>query len=269
MPRVSVLMPAYNSEKYIATAIQSILNQSFADFEFIIVDDASTDKTFEIITQLAATDSRIVMMRNESNQGISKNRNKLISLARGEFIAWQDSDDIAKPDRIAKQVAFMEQHSRVGICGGYVEFFNDRVGHRSIRKYDETDKDLRKKIFRFSPVAQPAAMIRKEVFTTVGNYNEDLAVAEDIDMSFRIGTNYKFGNVPDVVLEYRQHQSSATFKKLKNMEKITLNVRRKFSKNGAYHVSPVDILYNVVQFLTLYIFPATIRVKLFNFLRNE
>ena len=136
-------------------------------------------------------------------------------------------------------------------------------------EYDTDDFSLRKKIFRFSPVAQPAAMVRREVFAKVGSYNPDFKVAEDIDLSFRIGEHFKFGNLAKVILKYRQHQSSSTFEQLSTMEKNTLTIRKKFYHHDKYHVSFVDRIFNFTQVLTLYILPGKLRIKVFNFFRNS
>ncbi len=265
---VSVLMTARNAESYIGQSIESILNQSFADFEFLIIDDTSTDKTWEIIKFYQAKDSRIKASRNEIRHGISKNRNRLVSMASGRYIVWQDADDISLPERIKKQVAFMDSNNEVGICGGWLKFFNSK-GILGIRKYSASDKILRKNIFRFSPLAQPASIIRKDALIKAGKYDEKLIAAEDLDMSFRIGQNYKFGNIQEIILLYRQAGDSITAKKLRRLELNTLNVRIKFINDKNYYFSISDFIYNVVQFSTLYLMPVKLRIALFNLLRNS
>jgi len=232
-PLVSVLMPAYNSEKYIAEAIESILNQTYKNIELIIVDDASLDSTWHIISEFKRKDSRIVAVRNETNLYIAENRNKAISLANGKYIAWQDSDDVSYSHRIEKQVEFMEANPEVGICGGFLDFYfnNEIVEHR---KYFYSDKKLRKTVFRQSPVAQPTAIIRKECIDKVGMFNAEYPPAEDLDMSFRIGTHYKFANLQLPLIKYRVHLKSATSQKFKIIMLTTLKIRFKNIKNKAY-----------------------------------
>ena len=117
-PLVSVLMPAYNAEKYIAEAIESILNQTYENFELIIADDASTDKTWSIICNYNNNDKRIVAVRNNKNLYIAGNRNKLVSLARGKYIAWQDADDISYRKRLERQVNLWKKTRMLGFVGG-------------------------------------------------------------------------------------------------------------------------------------------------------
>lgn len=267
-PLVSVLMPAFNAEKYIGQAIESILNQSFKDFELIIADDYSTDNTWKIIEKYVKRDKRIKAIKNKKNLYIAGNRNKLIKLAQGKYIAWQDADDISLPKRIEHQYEFMEKYPSVGIVGGYLQFFDDK-GNSSIRKYALDDKTLRKYIFRFSPVAQPSAMIRKRCFDEFGYYNLKYPPAEDIDMSFRIGTKYKFANLQEIVIKYRETNNSATFKKLKKIELDTITIRKKYSKNIYYPMNFIDKLYNLIQYFSVFLVPAKLRIAIFNLMRNS
>ena len=266
-PAVSVLMTAYNVQKYIGLAIESILSQTFSDFEFIILDDASTDRTWQIIQDYSKNDSRITALKNETNLGISASRNRLVSIAKGKYIVWQDADDISLLPRLEKQYQFMEANPQVGICGGWLHFFNqDR--NISIRKYRSQDADLRRRIFRYSPVAQPAAIIRKDALEKTGRYDESLAVAEDLDMSFRLGRDCQFANLPEIIVKYREHSGSTTYKKIKELEKNTFKIRRRFLADKHYHFSSIDFFYNLVQFSTMYLLPPRIRVAFFNFIRN-
>lgn len=266
--KVSVLMPVYNAEKYIVDSIESILNQTFSEFEFIIIDDNSNDSSWKIIKEYVSKDKRISAFRNENNLGISNTRNKALSLAVGEYIIWQDSDDISVPNRIEKQLEFMESHPEVAICGGFLQFFNENK-NLSIRKYYSDDELIRKYIFRFSPVSQGAAIVRKECFKEVGVFDHNLPYAEDLDMSFRIGTRHKFANIPEILLKYRIHNNSSTLKRLKSIELKTINIRRKYSVGYGYNMTLIDKIYNFLQFLSIFIFPTKFRIWLFDLIRNS
>lgn len=267
-PLISVITPAYNAEKYLAETIESILEQSCDDFEFIIVDDCSKDNTWKIITDFAKKDERIVPVRNDKNLGIAGNRNKGITLARGKYIVWQDSDDVSVRTRLQSQSDFMEDHPEVGICGGYLQFF-DENGKSGIRKYATSDKLLRKNIFRFSPVAQPAAIIRKACLDEAGNYDLAWPPAEDLDMSFRIGSRHKFANLPEVLIHYREHGNSATFKKLRTIELNTIRIRSKYARGWGYKPTWSDYLYNLCQYVSIFIIPPKLKIKIFNLFRNS
>lgn len=267
-PKVSVLIPAYKAAPFIGEAIESILKQSFTDFELIVADDDSPDATWEIITHYADKDPRIVAVRNERNLGIAGNRNKLISLARGEFVMWQDADDISMPERMARQVAYMDSHPSVGIVGGYLQFFDEK-GLGSIRHYAPDDVSLRANIFRYSPVAQPAAMLRKSAVLEAGEYDLRYPPADDLEMSFRIGRRYQFANLQEIVVQYRETASGATYTRLRRMELLTLEIRRKYSKDTAYRMTLLDKLYNVIHWASVYTIPPKMKIRLFNWLRNS
>ncbi len=263
-PLVSVIMPAYNSEKYISVAIESILNQSFKDFEFIIIDDGSTDKTWEIIQEYAKKDWRIVPVRNEENLNNYARRNKGIKMSKGKYVVWQDSDDISLPGRLKKQVNFMEKNPEVGICGSFMQIFTDEKD-LNIRKYSTEDEDLRKDIFKYSPIAQPTAIIRKECYEKVGYYDDRYDATQDLDMTFRIGNEFKLANIPEVLIRYRVHPDSVTYKKLKKQIKNALRIRRKYSECYTYNLDftgrfvmtftwfsqflPVNLVYKVFEFV--------------------
>lgn len=265
-PLVSVITPAYNVEHVLEETIKSVLNQTYNNFEFIILEDASPDNTWQIIQKWAKKDKRIIPVKNETNLYIAENRNKGLLLAKGKYIVWQDADDISVSSRIEKQVEFMEQNPDVAICGGYLQSFNS-TGLLDIRKYATTDTDLRKNIFKFSPVAQPAAIIRSSVFKKIGNYNPKYPPVEDLDMAFRIGQHYKFANLPQVVIKYREHEGSSTQNKHKIMIDNTLKIRKKYSKGYGYTMNFLDYLAYFATWCTKFINP-TITMKLFKFARK-
>jgi glycosyltransferase involved in cell wall biosynthesis len=265
---VSVLMPAYNAESFIKESIESILQQTYKDFEFVIVDDASTDSTWNIIQEYSNIDKRIKAFRNSKNLYIAENRNKCIKLSNSEFIIWQDADDISEPTRIEKLLSKIESDPDIGLCGSYLEIFTSN-GKSSTRTYSQNDELLRYKIFRYSPVAQPSSIVRRKSIERVGKYNPQLPPAEDIDMSFRIGEYYKFANVPEVLLKYRMHANSATFKNIKRIELNTIKIRMRYRKNKRYNFTLYDWIYNILQFSTLFMLPPKLRIYLFNLVRNK
>lgn len=267
-PLVSVITPVYNGEDFLRDSIESILNQTLKDFEYIIIDDCSNDNTWQIIKKYSKEDERIKIYKNEKNLGIAGNRNRGLSLSNGKYIAWQDADDISFPDRLEKQCSILEKNHQIGIVGGYLLFF-DQSGDISIRKYPRSDEQARKVIFRYSPVAQPSAMVRKICFDQVGLYDLKLPPAEDLDMSFRIGAKFKMVNIPQVLVRYRLSGKSATYTQLKKIEKSTLGIRWKNYRLGIYSMSVFDKIYNLLQLITLYLLPVRTRISLFNLIRNS
>ena len=264
-PRVSVVIPAYNAERVLEEAVRSILVQSYTDFELLVLDDCSSDGTLALARALAAEDHRIRVVANDTNLGIAGNRNAGVQLARGELIAWQDADDISLPHRLEHQVDFLDQHPEVGMVGGFLQFFGGR--RETVRRYAEDDAALRRAIFRYSPVAQPAAMIRRELLLRVGPYSSTLE-AEDLDMSFRLGRVSAFANLQEVVIRYRENPTSATFTRLRKIERDTLHIRR-MNAGRDYRMTALDRVYNGVQALSAALMPPRLRIELFNLLRNR
>jgi len=267
MPKVSVLTPAYNAERYIWESINSILSQTFGDFEYIIVDDGSTDKTWEIICAYAERDVRIIPYQNQSNLWISATRNRLVSLSTTDYIVWQDADDISMDYRIEKLYAYMLEHPEVGICWGGLQFF-DETGDISYRLYLEDDSQVRKTIFRYSPLSQWVSIYRKIAIVEAGMYDVSLPTAEDLDLSFRIGKTYKFWNIREIVLRYRQHESD-TFRNLRKMEIESIKIRWKNHISWYYRMTLIDKIYNIIQLISILLIPAPIKIKIFNFFRNK
>lgn len=266
-PLVSVVIPVWNSEKYIDEAINSIVHQTYQNLEIIIINDASTDETPRIVDSWALKDKRIRVIHNKRNLGIGGNRSKGVAEARGNFICWQDADDIAFPYRVERQVEILLKDESIGVVGGGLQFF-DSKGDGVVRTYAEDDESLRRTIFRYNPIAQPASVFRRSVFDVVGGYDASLAVSEDLDMWFRLGEQYKFANTSDVVIRYRQSDGSLTASRLRDMEKVTLMLRRKFKKSPAYKWTFVDSIYNFLQSATMFV-PAGIRMKAFAFIRGD
>ncbi len=265
-PLVSVIIPAFNAQEYLTEAVNSIKQQTYNNLEILIIDDGSTDSTHDVAQKLALSDSRITLYTNEENQYIARTRNRGISLCKGKYIVWQDADDISYPERISHQVAFMEEHPDVGICGGYLQSFNLN-GDLDIRTYAADDAVLRKNIFRFSPVAQPAAIVRKECFDKVGLFDESFPPAEDLDMSFRIGQYFKFANLQEIVIRYREHEKSNTLEKMSRMLSLTLQIRKKYSNSHGYKMSILDKFAYFATYLMQLVDPW-VTITLFKFLRK-
>lgn len=204
VPKVSVLMSVYNGAQYLKEAIESILNQTFSDFEFIIINDASTDSSRKIIT--GYKDPRIVLVDNAANLGLTRSLNKGLNLAQGEYIARMDSDDICLPDRLIKQVQFMDANPEIGVCGTWVKIIGERNGE--IWKYPSRPRVI-KCMLLFGPVlAHPTAMLRMEAFKKYGLlYNTEFKRTQDYELWARAANYLPFSNLQQVLLLYRLHPS--------------------------------------------------------------
>ena len=208
-PRVSVLMPVYNGERYLRKAIESILNQTFVDFEFVIVDDGSLDDTWHILKDYAAQDSRIVLLRNETNIGLAGSLNKGLNLAQGEYIARMDADDISLLGRLAAQVTFLDEHPEIGVVGCAIETF-DAHGHRAVRERPATHDLVLWTLCFYSALAHPTVVFRKTIVERIGGYDDSLVANQDRDLWQRLSSLTRFANLEQVYLLYRIHADSVS-----------------------------------------------------------
>jgi glycosyltransferase involved in cell wall biosynthesis len=217
MPKVSVLMPVYNAEAYLEQAIGSILNQTYGDFEFLIINDGSTDGSRAIIKSF--TDARIRLIDNENNLGISLSRNKGFDRARGEYIALMDSDDISLPERLEKQVVFMDSHQDCGVCGSWLRTIGRREGQ--IITYPSDCATIRcNMFFKNRGVANPAAIIRKRILDRLKlRYDPDLHCFSDYDLWARCLHATQFANINEVFINYRLHETN-TDKRITDEEQL-------------------------------------------------
>jgi glycosyltransferase involved in cell wall biosynthesis len=265
---VSVVIPAYNAAPFLADAIDSILRQTYAHFEIIVIDDASTDATWAVAGRCAESDSRIRIFRNAQNLGIAGNRNRGVTLARGKYLAWQDADDISMPSRLEKQVQLLESQPDVAIVGGYIELFKGTTT-LAVRRYAPDDASLRRCIFRYSPIAQPVAMLRLDALRAAGEYDLRYPPAEDLDMTFRLGQHHRLANVEEVLLRYRESDASATFTRLRKMELSTVAIRRQYSGSPAYRMTWGDWLFNLAHRASIRVVPPRLKIRLFSLWRDS
>lgn len=199
---VSVLMPVFNGEKYLAEAIESILNQTYSDFEFIIINDGSTDGTAEIIERFRQRDRRIKVY-DQSNQGLVASLNRGMNLAQGVYIARMDADDISLPERFASQVMFMDQQPEIGICGTWVAFIGKHSGKSWKPPID--DATMRCQLLFGVPLAHPTVMMRRSLFTDLNLRYPAYVHAEDYALWAQASLCTKFANIPQILLSYRLH----------------------------------------------------------------
>ncbi len=268
-PKVSVIMPVYNAEHFLPEAIESILKQTFTAWEFIIIDDGSTDASWKIIREYARAEPRIVALRNGQNLRISRTLNRGLQTARGQYIARMDADDISALDRLEKQVAYMDQHPEVGVCGGKMQMINAAGAVIGQRPYYLTDSEIRRRIFRYSPFAHPTIIMRKAVLEKCGYYDPAFDYAEDYELYFRVGRIATFGNLPDVTLRYRVLPRSTTSSVTKKMELKTLAARKKAVKEYGYCMTRGDRIYLLLQYISVYTMPYAFKIWLFNQLASQ
>lgn len=202
-PLISVLMPVYNGENFLSEAIDSILNQTFTNFEFVIINDGSIDGTEAILRRYEGADSRLRVYHQE-NRGIANSLNRGIELCRGEYIARMDADDISLPSRFEKQVSFMEKHHRVGVCGTWIKVIGKSSEY--ILQYPQNHSMIRCQLIFGTAIAHPTAFMRRAFFIQHAlRYLKPHA--EDYDLWVRCAKHFELANINEVLLLYRIHYS--------------------------------------------------------------
>jgi glycosyltransferase involved in cell wall biosynthesis len=222
MPKVSVVMPVYNGEKYLTEAIESILGQTFQDFELIVADDGSTDKTVSIIKTFS--DRRLIHLRL-SHRGLVPTLNDGVRVARGEYIARMDADDIALPTRLAEQVSFLDAHRQVVVIGSHVATIDGDGRETGTYTYPpENSVDIKRYLRKGNAFIHPTTMFRKEAFLSVGGYRKYLH-AEDYELWTRLLSKGEMVNSDHPLLRYRVHANSVTRKNRMRMRFTGIVVR--------------------------------------------
>lgn len=239
-------MAAYNAAPYIAQSIRSILDQTFDDFELLIVNDGSTDNTVEIVKSF--DDPRIHLIENEGNKGLGFTRNVALKEAKGEFIAVLDSDDIAFPDRLKKQVKHLQANPKLAVLGSYA-YIIDKNGDRTGENITVacSSDHLRAILFFSNTFVHSGVMMRASAFREVGGYPNH-PVAQDYALFVRIGLRYEVENLPEYLVEYRMHDSNITLRK-QNL------IRQELRDILSYQLNllsvdtqgiPIDILLDII-----------------------
>lgn len=246
MTMISAIMSAYNSEKFIKEAVESILSQTFTDFEFIIINDASTDSTESIIRSF--NDPRVKLIENDKNRGLTKSLNIGLDLAKGKYIARMDADDISFPERFQKQFDFMEQNPEVDLCGTFYEVEgtkNDTV------ETPVTHAEIKDMLFFNNCIAHPTVMMRKSIIDKFAiKYNENLRSAQDYELWCREADRLKFANIPEILLKYRVHENQTGSVKKKEQDDTADRVRiRSLNKIGVLLTNTEQSIYlNIVKY---------------------
>ena len=239
IPLVSVIMPVYNAEKYIEEAIESVLKQTFMNFELIIVNDGSTDHSEQII--LGYKDKRIRYIRHHKNQGLIVSLNEGVQYAIGEFIARLDADDIAHPQRFFRQVQFLLRHPDHSICGSSYSVINGKGQKKFIVKLPSSDKQIRTLLFFGNCICHSSVMFRKKVLQNEV-YRPAYQLCEDYDLWSRMVDQSKVAVLPEPLIQYRLHGSNVSVKNRMEMLSNVSRVHAHFLDNCGLHYSREEFL---------------------------
>ena len=220
-PVITIIIPTYNRANLIGQAIDSVLSQTYTNWELIIVDDASTDATEKIVAEYIEQDgrgtgtaihsSRIRYLKNPTNLGISKTRNRGLREARGEYIAMLDSDDVwIDPEKLIRQIDAFAKNDKLGIVGTWVTFIDELGAHIRTISFAETDAEIRRSFLYYNPITQSSVLFLKKAALDAGGYDEKMTTMEDHDLWLNIGTKYEVETLPIYATGYRLHAGSIT-----------------------------------------------------------
>jgi len=240
-PKITVLMPVYNTERFVSAAINSILKQSFIDFEFLVLDDGSTDGTVAKVE--AFTDKRIRFIRNTKNKGVALTLNHGIELAKGKYIVRMDADDISYPNRLSEQFRFMESNPRVGVAGSRVRYFGCQpplVDHTPL------NADVIKAYMLFdNPLYHPSVVIRKSLLNEFNlRYDPVYNRSEDYELWLRATQFFPVVNLPLPLVKFRCHRASVTTIAADTMKKQALELLRQGLTRLGLKVSDEELLFH-------------------------
>jgi len=219
-PSVSVVLPVHNGERFLGRALDSVRAQTLEDFECVVVDDGSTDRTAEILRQYGLQDQRLRVHRQE-HRGVVAALNAGCQLAEGTYLARLDADDIASPQRLRDQVRFLERHPQVGVVGAGIVVVDEQDRPLFRVQYPATDPEVRRALLSSSAFAHPVVMMRKDVFVATGGYRAPFLHAEDFDLWLRISERCELANLRKSLLRHRFHRGSVS---LNNLQQQVISV---------------------------------------------
>lgn len=263
MTKVSIVMSVRNQESYVLNSVKSILNQSFKDFEFIIIDDHSSDSTLDILKKIK--DKRIRLFRNRRKIGLTKSLNRGLLECKGEYIARMDGDDISERDRFKIQISFLDTHPNVGVVGSWVKTIDEKGTVIGYKQFPQFDSQIRDKLFYYNPIRHSTVVFRKSLIDNYGLYDENLDGAEDYDLWLRFAKYTRLHNLSYHLLKYRIHKESVSTLQEKKVLKSAIRARIKSLKSYGYRYF---LLFPVFVSVVSYYLPSNIkkvvRISIFN-----
>jgi glycosyltransferase involved in cell wall biosynthesis len=215
-------MPVYNGQAYLERTLDSLLRQNWRDFELLAIDDGSSDATWSILERYAANDPRVRPLRNSANMGQPRTQNRGLDLAQGELIARNDADDLSSPDRLARQVAFMDAHPEVVLLGCQVRLIDEQdrpLGE--VAPYPLSDAGIRALMLAHIAFCGPAVMFRRGPVMAQGvRYDPDMSLSEDFDFYSKLLPHGRMANLPQRLLDYREHQASLSHRHTQRQDSL-------------------------------------------------
>jgi len=250
-------MSVFNAEKYLVDAVESILNQTFTDFEFIIFEDASTDNSLKILEEFEKRDNRIKLIKNTINlgsKGFIVNLNRGLEMAETEFIARMDADDIAEPNRFEKQVNYLEKNKNIFMVGSDIQLIDKDGNSTKLLPAHHSDSEIKKNMLKKIAMYHPVLLFRNDKKI---RYREKMYYCEDYDLYFQMMTEkYTFGNLNESLLKYRVLEASMSRKQDKVIKNLFINKAKEFFKERLEKGKDSYENFNPNEYLNIYTNPS-------------
>ena len=267
-PLVSVVMTAYNAAEFVSAAVASIQSQTYPNWELIVVNDGSSDKTGDILKNIARKDKRIKLISYNKNRGASYASNLGLSKTRGLLIARMDADDIALPDRLAKQVEYLLNNPSVIAVGGQCQLIDRKGKVTGEKSFPLTYTQIYRALYQYNPIQHPTIMINTKLLGDKRiQYHSDVVLAHDLELLFFLSQYGKLANLADVVLKYRIHTDSLSLRNPKMTFRDTMEVRKRAVKVFGYKPDMTGRVMDMVQRMIIMILPSVIIYPLFHIIR--
>lgn len=266
---ISVLMAVFNEkEVFLKKAIESILSQTFSDFEFVIIDDGSTDeKCWSVLKEYEKKDGRIKLFQNEKNIGLTRSLNEGLEICEGKFVARIDSDDMAERTRLEKQYKFMNENPDHALCGSWASIINEKDEEIGRKKFSTSYEEIRKKILYFNFFTHSSLFFRRDLILEKGGYNEKIEKAQDYDLVLKISAEHPVANIAEFLCLLRDHPGSISSKGKKKQEWYAIIARMKAVFSYGY--SWVNFFKIIPSFFYFLFIPYFLEKKIFNLYLNK
>lgn len=267
-PLVSVILPAYNGLPYLEKAIHSVLKQTFTRFELLILDDASTDNSWELIKKYATKDKRIRIFRNKKNLGIGKALNLLIEKTSAQFLARMDADDVMSEKRLEKQINYLRKHPEIVVLGSFMKEIDKKGKVIGKRMMPVGHNDIYQMMYYATGIQNPTVIFNRKLIPQNFSWYQEAGLIEDLDMFFRLFKYGRFANLPEFLMFYRIHGENLSLKKVKKTFKAAQKIRKKAIREYGYKPNTKARLLHFIESLLISLTPAKYVLKLYSVFRR-
>lgn len=262
-PKISVIMSVHNGMPYLKTSVESIMKQSYKNFEFIIVNDASADSSWDYLKSIK--DKRIKLLKNIQNLGLATSLNKALRYAQGDFIARMDADDISLRNRLEEQLKFLENHPKIDVIGAWVDLIDENSKIIGEKKYPTENAQMQKALRWYTPIIHPTLMSKAIFFKELNGYDPEFDMAEDYELLLRAKNCFVMANITQKLLLWRLADQRRSRENMHEMDKIDLKIKWKYFRKGYF--GPFYLITILKKFAMTYVVPTPIKLKISQLLK--